>query len=221
MLHPEIFPFLKTLNKNNNREWFKEHKSKHDEVKKKVQELSLKLFDILKNDNQLDKHKVFRIYRDVRFSKNKAPYKTHFGISFHRHKPKYRGGYYLHLEPGASFLGVGFWGPNKDDLFRIRKEIEMDHEHFAKITAEPELFAKWGAMQGEQLKTAPKGFEKDHPGIKHLRFKQFIFIQNIPDSFLKKADFSEWMTSQFNSIRPFLDYMGDVLTTDLNGESTI
>ena len=73
MLHPEIFPFLKTLNKNNNREWFKEHKSKHDEVKKKVQELSLKLFDILKNDNQLDKHKVFRIYRDVRFSKNKAP----------------------------------------------------------------------------------------------------------------------------------------------------
>ena len=221
MLHPEIFPFLKTLNKNNNREWFKEHKSKHDEVKKKVQELSLKLFDILKNDNQLDKHKVFRIYRDVRFSKNKAPYKTHFGISFHRHKPKYRGGYYLHLEPGASFLGVGFWGPNKDDLFRIRKEIEMDHEYFEKITSECKLIAKWDVLQGEQLKTAPKGFEKDHPGIKHLRFKQFIFIQNIPDSFLKKADFSEWMTSQFNSIRPFLDYMGDVLTTDLNGDSTI
>ena len=221
MLHPEIFPFLKTLNKNNNREWFKEHKSKHDEVKKKVQELSLKLFDILKNDNQLDKHKVFRIYRDVRFSKNKAPYKTHFGISFHRHKPKYRGGYYLHLEPGASFLGVGFWGPNKDDLFRIRKEIEMDHEYFEKITSECKLIAKWDVLQGEQLKTAPKGFEKDHPGIKHLRFKQFIFIQNIPDSFLKKADFSEWMTSQFNSIRPFLNYMGDVLSTDLNGESKL
>ena len=221
MLHSEIFPFLKTLNKNNNREWFKEHKSKHDEVKKKVQELSLKLFDVLKNDNQLDKHKVFRIYRDVRFSKNKAPYKTHFGISFHRHKPKYRGGYYLHLEPGASFLGVGFWGPNKDDLFRIRKEIEMDHEHCAKITADPELFAKWGAMQGEQLKTAPKGFEKEHPGIEFLRFKQYLFIQKIPDSLLNESTFGDWACSQLNAVRPFLNYMGDVLTTDLNGESTI
>ena len=93
--------------------------------------------------------------------------------------------------------------------------------YFEKITSECKLIAKWDVLQGEQLKTAPKGFEKDHPGIKHLRFKQFIFIQNIPDSFLKKSDFSEWMTSQFNSIRPFLDYMGDVLTTDLNGDSTI
>lgn len=221
MLAPEVFPFLKNLKKNNNREWFKEHKAEHDDARKAVADLSSKLFETLNNENQLDKHKVFRIYRDVRFSKNKTPYKTHFGISFHRQKPKYRGGYYLHLEPGASFIGAGFWGPNKDDLFRIRKEIEMDHEYFEKTTSESKLIAKWDALQGEQLKTAPKGFEKDHPGIKHLRFKQFIFIQNIPDSFLKKADFSEWMTSQFNSIRPFLNYMGDVLSTDLNGESKL
>ena len=221
MLSKDIFIFLKALTVHNNREWFKKHITTFRTAESNVKLFYSQLYDQLNNVDSIDNFKVFRIYRDVRFSKDKTPYKTHFSGSFHRTKPELRGGYYLHLEPGASFIGAGFWGPNKDDLFRIRKEIEMDHEHFAKITDEPELFAKWGAMQGEQLKTAPKGFEKDHPGIKHLRFKQFIFIQNIPDSFLKKADFSEWMTSQFNSIRPFLNYMGDVLSTDLNGESKL
>ena len=221
MLAPEVFPFLKNLKENNNREWFKEHKTEHDEARNAVVHLSSRLFESLNNENQLDKHKVFRIYRDVRFSKHKTPYKTHFGISFHRQKPAFRGGYYLHVEPGASFLGVGFWGPNKDDLFRIRKEIEMDHEYFSQMVSQTKLFKNWGQMQGEQLKTVPKGFEKDAPGIEHLRFKQFIFIKNINDDQLIDDGFGAWMTNQFKTIKPFLNYMGEVLNTDLNGESII
>ena len=221
MLAPEVFPFLNSLKENNNREWFKEHKTEHDEARNAVVHLSSRLFESLNNENQLDKHKVFRIYRDVRFSKNKTPYKTHFGISFHRQKPKYRGGYYLHLEPGASFLGVGFWGPNKEDLFRIRKEIEMDHEYFEKVATNKKLLNKWGEMQGDHLKMAPKGFEKDHPGIEYLRHKQFVFIKNIDDKLLLDSNFDSWMSKQLDAIRPFLNYMGDVLTSDLNGESII
>ena len=73
---------------------------------------------------------VFRIYKDVRFSKDKTPYKTHFAIAFHRTKPKYRGGFYIHIQPGNTFVASGFWNPNKDDLFRIRKEIESDGDYF-------------------------------------------------------------------------------------------
>ena len=221
MLEPEVFAFLKSLRENNHREWFHEHKPDHDHAKKCVQTLSNNLFEKLNVANQLDGHKVFRIYRDVRFSKNKTPYKTHFGIAFHRTKPKFRGGYYLHLEPGNSFVASGFWGPNKDDLFRIRKEIEMDHEYFEKMAAEKKLIQEWGSMQGDQLKTAPKGFDKDHPGISNLRFKQFIFHQKITDSLIHESDLSKYLEKKFNAVRPFLNFMGDVLTTDLNGESII
>ena len=221
MLHPDVFPFLKALKENNTRDWFKANKDQHDAARKHVLLFSDRLFQLLTDDNQLDKHKVFRIYRDVRFSKNKTPYKTHFGISFHRSKPKFRGGYYLHIEPGASFLATGFWQPNKDDLFRIRKEIEFDHGQFAKMATLPALVKQWNPLQGEQLKTAPKGFEKDHPGIEHLRFKQFLFMQNIDDDALFDSKFGSWMVEQFKVVKPFHNYMGEVLTSDLNGESIL
>ena len=221
MLSKEIFEFLNQLKINNNREWFKQHKAEHDVARKKVIEFSTQLFSTIQQGNNLDEYKVFRIYRDVRFSKNKTPYKTHFGIGFHRSKPKYRGGYYLHLEPGNSFLASGFWQPNKDDLLRVRKEIELDHQHFTKVTTDPKLIKNWNSLAGEQLKTAPKGFDKNHPGIKLLRFKQFIYSQKISDSQLQELDFYMSVKNEFKSILPFLDFMGDILTSDLNGESLI
>jgi len=221
MLHSDVFPFLKTLKENNNRDWFKANKDQHDAARKHVLQFSDLLFQRLQHENQLDKQKVFRIYRDVRFSKNKTPYKTHFGISFHRSKPKFRGGYYLHIEPGASFLATGFWQPNKDDLFRVRKEIEFDHGQFTKMATLPALVEHWNPLQGEQLKTAPKGFEKDHPGIEYLRYKQFLFMQNIDDDALFDSKFGPWIVEQFKAIKPFHNYMGDVLTSNLNGESIL
>ena len=221
MLSNEVFQFLKQLEKNNNRDWFKKNKHFHDESKKTVQGFAEQLFIELKDENHLDQSKVFRIYRDVRFSKNKTPYKTHFGIGFHRLKPRYRGGYYLHLEPGNSFLAAGFWAPSKDDLLRIRKEIELDHETFHKLTTHPNLIKNWNSLAGEQLKTAPKGFDKNHPGIKLLRFKQFIYSQKISDSQLHKQNLNALIKKEFSTILPFLDFMGDILTSNLNGESLI
>ena len=221
MLHPSVFPFLHELRDNNNRDWFKANKHKHDAARTHVIDFTTRLFERLSDDNQLDRQKVFRIYRDVRFSKNKTPYKSHFGIGFHRIKPRFRGGYYLHLEPGASFFGAGFWGPNKEDLLRIRKEIEMDPEYFEKMATAKALKQTWGEMKGEQLKTAPKGFDKAHPGVKNLRFKQYIFTKEIPETLLYDENFEQWMVDHFNAIRPFLDYVGEVLTSDLNGESLL
>ena len=221
MLEKNIYDFLNQLKLNNNRDWFKKNKSLHDESRFAVTQFAEALFISLKNENHLDKAKVFRIYRDVRFSKNKTPYKTHFAIGFHRIKPQFRGGYYLHLEPDNSFIATGFWNPEKDDLLRIRKEIEADHEYFKKITEYPDLLKKWGPLKGETLKSAPKGFDKEHPGIELLRHKQFIYSKRIKDNAVLKSDFEHWITEQFKAVQPFLNYMGDVLTTDLNGESII
>ena len=221
MLDQDVFVFLNQLKQNNNREWFKQNKLHHDLSRKKTVEFSENLFNLLKGDNQLDKFKVFRIYRDVRFSKNKTPYKNHFGISFHRKKPEYRGGYYLHFEPENSFIAMGFWKPNKDDLLRIRKEIECDHLYFENVTHHQDLIAKWNSLTGDQLKTAPKGFERDHPGIKLLRFKQFIYLKKIKDKDIFSENFSPWVAEQFKAAKPFVNYMGDVLTTDLDGESIL
>ena len=218
MLDKDVFDFLNLLKRNNNREWFKQNKELHDQSKKKVLEFSQKLFEELKVENNLDKSKVFRIYRDVRFSKNKTPYKNHFGIGFHRTKPQYRGGYYLHIEPENSFLATGFWAPDKTDLYRIRKEIEQDHQYFSNIEESNQLIKSWNPMVGEQLKTAPKGFDKNHPGIQYLRYKQFIFSQKISNEQLQNPSFSQWIIKEFSIIKPFLNYMGEVLTTDLNGE---
>ena len=102
---------------------------------------------------------MFRIYRDVRFSKNKAPYKTHFGGAFHRTKPRLRGGYYLHIAPNnESFIATGFWEPNKEDLFRIRKEFEMDDTEMRKILNNKAFKNIWGELVGDEVKVSTKGF---------------------------------------------------------------
>ena len=118
--------FLEQLKSNNNRHWFNENKTKYLDVKNDLTALNNSIFNALRVSEHLDYVKMFRIYRDTRFSKNKEPYKNHIGIAFHRIKPHYRGGYYIHIEPGNSFLGAGFWDPNKEDLQRIRKEFEVD-----------------------------------------------------------------------------------------------
>ena len=221
MLNNDLYPFLKELKQNNNRDWFKARKEKFDELRFSVQDFAGDIFGALVDDNNLGGHKVFRIYKDVRFSKDKTPYKTHFGIGFHRIKPQFRGGYYLHLEPGNSFLATGFGQPNKEDLFRLRKEIEFDHNVFSKMVTQSNLIKLWGNLKGEQLKTCPKGFDKEHEAIKYLRYKQFLFHKEISDDAPFKSDFKDFMIAQFNAVRPFLDYAGDVLTTDLNGESLL
>lgn len=108
------------------------------------------MYGQLNQVDSIDNFKVFRIYRDVRFSKNKTPYKTHFNGSFHRTKPELRGGYYLHLAPNnESFIATGFWNPNKEDLMRLRKEFETDAEDIRAIISEPRFKAVWGPLEKE------------------------------------------------------------------------
>lgn len=221
-LPKETFTFLKQLEKNNNRDWFNEHKPEFKTIEAKVKEFYNEIFENLNKHDDVDKLKVFRIYRDVRFSKNKLPYKTHFGGSFHRTKPSLRGGYYLHLQPNnESFLATGFWEPNKEDLFRIRKEFEMDDEEIRSIIDKPSFKKVWGEFVGDEVKTAPKGFSKEHPAIDLIRKKQFIFTKKFTDKEVMDKDLLKEIDKAFKAIRPYFDYMSDVLTTNLNGESII
>lgn len=216
------FPFLKKLKKNNNRDWFADHKTEFKAIETEVKSVYNHIGELMNIHDQIDKVKVFRIYRDVRFSKNKLPYKTHFGGSFHRVKPELRGGYYLHLQPNdESFIATGFWEPNKEDLMRIRKEFEMDDEEIREILQQKEFKNTWGDFTGESLKTAPRGFDKQHKSIDLIRRKQFIFIKKFTDKEVQSPDFINQVDKAFKHARPYLDYMSDVLTTNLNGESII
>jgi uncharacterized protein (TIGR02453 family) len=220
-INPKIFEFLKKLDENNNREWFEKHKPQFKALEQEFKQFSESLFHNVNVHDSLEKWKVFRIYRDVRFSKNKTPYKTHFSMAFHRTKPHFRGGYYLHLSPTNSFLACGFWGPEANDLLRIRKEFEVSADEFRKIIDSPKFKGTWGNLNGEELKTAPKNFDKNHPNIDLIRKKQFIFSIPFSDAETSHVDFSERINSALKEVRPFVDFMSEVLTTDLNGESII
>lgn len=218
----ETLPFLIKLSKNNNRDWFNYNKAEFKAIETKVKEAYNSLGELLNNHDQIDKVKVFRIYRDVRFSKNKLPYKTHFGGSFHRKKPELRGGYYLHIQPkNESFIATGFWEPNKEELFRIRKEFEMDDSEIREILNQTKFKNTWGSFVGDELKTAPKGFDKEHQAIDLIRKKQFIFIKKYTDKEVNSKGFLDDVNTSFVNVRPFFDYMSDVLTTNLNGESLL
>ncbi|UGU17289.1 DUF2461 domain-containing protein [Sinomicrobium kalidii] len=221
MISNATLSFLKELKTNNDRDWFNENKKRFKEAEAEAKDAGNTLFGMMKTHDAVDKVKLFRIYRDVRFSANKQPYKTHFGISFRRQKPEYRGGYYLHVEPGNSFIATGFWQPEKDDLLRIRKEFEMDDTEMREIINDKTFQSVWGEVKGEEVKTAPKGFSKDHPAIDLIRKKQYMFTKNFTDKEVLSKDFLEKADQSFRTIRPYFDYMSEVLTTDLNGVSVI
>lgn len=221
LIPSKVFDFFRALAKNNDRVWFEANKSEFKRLEAEVKQFMKAVETSLQSHDKIEKAKMFRIYRDVRFSKNKSPFKTHFGLAFHREKPALRGGYFIHIEPGNSFLGVGFWAPNPQDLFRIRKELEVDAEELRQIMANTEFQKYWGGLEGEQVKTAPKGFSKDHPNIDLIRKKQYVFIKKMTDQQLLASDFKQKVDEHFRQIRPYFDYMSSVLTTDLNGESLL
>jgi uncharacterized protein (TIGR02453 family) len=217
----KVFQFFSKLAKNNNRKWFECRKTEFKALESEVKIFVKEIESALQEHDKIEKAKIFRIYRDVRFSKNKSPYKTHFGMAFHREKPPLRGGYYIHLEPNNSFLGVGFWGPSAADLFRIRKELEVDAAELREIMADPTFKSYWGTLQGDEVKTAPKGFNKEHPNIDLIKKKQYTFHHRLSDQQVFDPNFSELIDDHFQNIRPYFDYMSSVLTTDLNGESIL
>ena len=220
-INPDIFTFYKDLDKNNNREWFESHKPRFKALESEVKDFNEIVKFGLEETDDIEKVKMFRIYRDVRFSKNKTPYKTHFGVSFLRKKPNLRGSYYMHLAPQNSFIASGFWNPNPMDLLRIRKDLEMDAQELRDVITDFTFKKVWGELQGDVVKTSPKGFNIDHPNIDLIRHKQFLFIKRFDDKSVLSSDFQKEVIKSFTAIRPFFDYMTNVLTTDLNGVSIL
>ena len=221
IINPDLFSFFSKLKENNNRDWFQSNKTEFKLLEGQVKLFMKQIEENLQIHDKIEKSKMFRIYRDVRFSKNKTPYKNHFGIAFHREKPALRGGYYLHLEPDNSFLGVGFWAPNSADLFRIRKELEFDADELKTLMADTTFKKYWGKLSGDEVKTAPKSFSKEHPNIDLIKKKQYVFIKNFSDKEVLSPVFIKEIDTHFQKIRPFFDYMSNILTTDLNGVSLL
>ena len=211
--------FFKKLKKNNNRDWFAENKPKFKELELEIKAFGEELKDRLNEFDNVDRFKLFRIYRDIRFSKDKTPFKTHFGLYWNRLKPRLRGGYYLHISPNNNFLACGFWDPNPKDLYRIRKEFLHDANEFRKILKSKEIQSVWGELEGSELKTAPRNFDKNHTDIDLIRKKQFIFKINYSDKEVLEKRFIDKVELSLKAIRPFLNYMTDILITDENGES--
>ena len=209
--------FLKDLSANNHRDWFNTNKKHYELAQSNMKSFGNDLLQEMNKIDHIDTLKVHRIYRDVRFSKDKTPYKRNLSCSMVRATKMLRGGYYLHIEPGDSFLGGGFWAPNKEDLARIRKEIDFDAQPLRDIINNKTFKKTFGTLQGEQLKTAPKGYPKDHENVDLLRYKQFLVMQQFKDEKVIAPDFLKKVVAGFQAMRPFFDYMSEVLTTDENG----
>lgn len=212
----KLFTFLKDLERNNNRVWLQSNSVDFEQAKKEADLLFKRIYAAMSAREELEPLKVYRIYRDVRFSKDKTPYKSYFSAQTGRKKPYLRGGYYLHLEPGNCFLGAGFWGPNPVDLLRIRKDVEASDE-LSHILQNPLLCQTFGNMQGEQVKTSPKGFDKAHERIDLLRYKQYFFKKLFTEQELKSAGFPAQLAASLDHLQPFFDYMTNVLIVDGNG----
>lgn len=214
-IEPSTLTFLNTLARNNNREWFNENKNKNIYLDAKedvdlfienlIQEVSEFDEDILKID---PKKAVFRIYRDVRFSKNKTPYKKHFGASLGMKKGKKTSGYYLHIEPGQSFLAGGVYQPEPSDLKMIRNEIAASGQELLEILENENFRNNFRGLSIEnKLQRVPAGFEKDHPMAEYLKLKSFIVTHPVSDEQLLDKNAAKNFATIFKSIKPLNDFL--------------
>ncbi|MEJ8757088.1 DUF2461 domain-containing protein [Pontibacter sp. H259] len=206
--------FLSDLSRNNTREWFAENKARYEAARKDY--ISF-LDEMLKEmtafepvaGTQTGKDLIFRIYRDVRFSNDKRPYKDHFGAYVAGGGRKsILPGYYLHLAGNNnSFLAGGLWMPPADYLKAVRQEIDYSLDEFTQIVEAPAFKKKFGELQGEQLKTTPKGYEKDNPAIAYLRFKSWNAVMPLSDKTVLSPGFMEVVMDGFKSLKPFNDFL--------------
>ncbi|HEY5745621.1 MAG TPA: DUF2461 domain-containing protein [Chryseolinea sp.] len=223
IIEKATFDFLKKLSVNNDRDWFNVHKAQYERAKENAEQFMDGLIAKMNTHDHLEtlsgKKSLYRIYNDVRFAKDKSPYNPRFAGYLRRSKPQLRGGYYIWIAPGVTRVGCGFSYPNADDLRRIRHDISANPDDWKKMLRAKAITSNFGAMAGEQVKTTPRGFSADDPAIELLRFKQYWFEKSFTDREALAADFLLHVNRTFKSIRPFFDYMSDVLGTDMNGEA--
>lgn len=222
LLEPATLEFLRFVEANNDRDSFNANKDRYLAAQANVRALADELLERLRQHDRPStpdgKSSLFRIHNNLRFHKNRPPYKTHFGVGFDRVKPELRGGYYLHIKPVGAFVAAGFFGPSTEDLRAARMDILYDHETWRSLLNEPTLKKTFGALQGDQLRTAPRGFPKDHPAIDLLRHNQYLLSAPLSDKQLLSAELPALVDHAFRAVRPWFDHMSAVLTSNADGD---
>lgn len=223
MLTQESLLFLNDLAANNNTEWMHANKKRYESYKKDYHALIASVLEKMKVlDESLEplevKNCTFRINRDIRFSKDKSPYKTNMGIWMTNNRSRKNGaGYYIHFEKGNCFIGGGIWCPEAEDLKKIRAEINFFHEDLTSVLEDKTFKKEFGYItkeEGNQLKSAPKGFEPTHPAIDLLKFKSFTVSQKIDDKLFFDKDFASKISEKLAIMKPFNDFLNRALTTE-------
>lgn len=224
-IEPATLDFLRDLAAHNDRTWFEAHRTRYQRAHANMQAFAEALIDRLRQHDRIattsGRESLMRIHTDQRFHKDRPPYQTRFGGRIARVKPALRGGYFFRIEPGSSHLTCGFMGPVPDDLARIRTDILHDHPMWKRLLQAKAVRTHFGALQGEHLRTAPRGFPKDHPGIDLLRLKQFLLRHPLSDEAVLAPDLLDHADAVYRSVRPFFDHMSEVLTTDADGRSLL
>lgn len=217
----EVFSFLNDLSGNNNRDWFQENKPVYEKAKQEAQQVFEQIHQQITALDEVGPAKMYRIYNDVRFAKGKPFYKEHFGAIIPRVQPYNRGSFYMHLQPNnQSFVGGGFFAPNADDLLNIRKAIVYEDE-IVNITQNKNFIKTFGSIQGDGVKVAPKGFDKEHPRIEFIRLKQWLLMHSFTDEEVMDKNFAQKVAAVYQDAMPFFQYMTQILITDGNGELKI
>lgn len=215
-IQPELFAFFRDLRENNDRDWFQANKKRYEaHVKIPLQQF---IRDFAAHLETISPHYIadprgnggslFRIYRDVRFSKDKSPYKTSAGLHFRHEKGKdvHAPGFYLHLEPGSVFAGVGIWHPENKTLNKIRDAIVADPNHWREMMSN-KAFSDAFSLGGESLKRAPKGYDLDHPLIEDIRRKDFIASAEFSEADACQPDFIKRFTESCRTASPFMEFL--------------
>jgi uncharacterized protein (TIGR02453 family) len=213
MLQPPTLAFLEKLSKNNNKPWFDKNRDAYAAAKEDFENFVTSLLAGLSKEEPVFKEQkakdcIFRIFRDVRFAKDKTPYKAHFGAFFSKGGRKYPGsGYYVHIEPGKSFIGGGLWLPEAPLLKAVRQEIDYNFPEFTGIIEDKKFKKLFKKIEGERLKTLPQGYTDDNPAIEYLKMKGYTVGHAIEDKEVLARTFTKKCLDTFTVMRPFIAFL--------------
>ncbi|TAE47285.1 MAG: DUF2461 domain-containing protein [Bacteroidetes bacterium] len=217
MLHPDLLPFLSELKENNHKDWFDAHRDRYQSIRKTLVGFSERLIEGVSAFDEsiagLDpSRQIFRINRDIRFSKDKSPYKTNMGLYLAKGgKNAVYGGYYVHFDPEGCFMGGGCYQPQPPELKKLRAHIDLFGKELEDILADERFKEVYGELRGEQLRNMPKEYDKDHPQAHLLKFKSFFVSCPIDATHLGQEDFAGEIADTFEVMYPLLRFLNEGL----------
>jgi len=220
MISKNTLQFLQNLKSNNNKEWFDKNRNDYEQAKIELKDLCTNIIsEVSKFDSGLiglePKNCIFRINRDIRFSKDKSPYKTNMGAYFSKHgKNNGVGGYYFHIEPGKSFIGGGVYGCMPDQLKSIRQEIDYNFNDFKRIISASAFKKMYPKLEGEKLKNAPKGYDENNPAVDFLKHKNLYVSNMFTDEELMDKNFYKTFAAKAKVLHPLLQFFDTAISTE-------